>query len=222
MSDNPFGNVIRYSWVAVLAAVAVYLGCIGFSRMIGNARMASRIQAAKARPFTDFSLPQGSDLTILQFYGDTWQITEGEHVVICYGVQNARAVRIDPAVEELSPAFNRCIAAWPEKTTTYTLIATGVGDAEVRASFTVRVKPARPFIFMLATSEKEIRRGQPFSFCYGVKWARAARLDPMGIPLPAPTERACLRMYPVASMNYKLLATGDGGRDVAKFSVVVH
>lgn len=60
--------------------------------------------------------PAGSP-RITQFYAPP-QVARGETANICYGVEGAQSVRIQPAVERLWPSFTRCFQGTPEKTTT--------------------------------------------------------------------------------------------------------
>lgn len=79
-----------------------------------------------ARRQAEFDAIYGtSNLRILQFYLPEGDITEGSPALLCYGVLNARSVRIEPSVEGVGPALNRCVEAAPERTTRYTLIAEG-------------------------------------------------------------------------------------------------
>lgn len=129
---------------------------------------------------------------------------------MCYGVDNARAVRFEPAGEQLKPSWNRCFSVAPERDTTCTLVAGGADGAQAAASFTVRVKPAPPFIKMFAASEKEIRRGDRFTICYNAEHASTVRLDPAGMRLQP--GQGCVMLYPKAGMQFTLVATGAGGR----------
>src|SRR5262249_12063092 len=60
---------------------------------------------------------------------------EGERTLICYGVVNAKSVRIDPPVAALTPALNRCVGVTEIRSTRYTLIAEGNDGKTVSASF---------------------------------------------------------------------------------------
>jgi hypothetical protein len=79
-------------------------------------------------------------LRIIQFYPSQFVISEGEKVLICYGVMNAKAVRLEPPVADLSPSFNRVISVQPRRTTRYTLIATDANGKEVRQDFQIEVR----------------------------------------------------------------------------------
>src|SRR5262245_61983866 len=73
---------------------------------------------------------------ILQFYASEGVVRPGAPVTICYGVEYAETVRIEPFIEEIKPAISRCIEAKPEKTTLYTMTAEGP-DRKAEASFTI-------------------------------------------------------------------------------------
>lgn len=160
-------------------------------------------------------------LKILHFYGHTPNVERGEHLIICYGVRGARAVRLEPPLEALSPSLNRCIAVQIEAATTFRLVAYGYGGAEVSASFSVNVVPAPPRIIFVGISQKEIRRGTSLALCYGVKHAVRVQLNPGGVSLP-PSEKQCIQFYPVRTTEYTFLATGEDGRtDQEKFTITV-
>jgi hypothetical protein len=81
----------------------------------------------------------GSALKILQFYAREGEVAPAQKTLLCYGVLNATAVRMDPTVDGLRPALNHCIEIAPAKTTTYTLTAEGAAGATISQSVTVRV-----------------------------------------------------------------------------------
>ncbi|MBI1896502.1 MAG: hypothetical protein HYS04_08195, partial [Acidobacteria bacterium] len=62
---------------------------------------------------------------VTQFYTNKPLLPKGEKALLCYGVANAAAVRIDPPVEKLAPALTRCFEVTPAQTTKYTLTADG-------------------------------------------------------------------------------------------------
>lgn len=163
----------------------------------------------------------GSAVRITQFYARAGEIVDGEQNLVCYGVRNARSVRIEPPVESLRPAQTRCFFVEPHQDTTYRLVAEGADGSQASESFEVRVKPAPPEIRMFAVSEKKIVRGDAVTLCYGVAHARAVRLDPDGWAL-APVPQNCARIYPKVTGTFTLVATGvDGRTERKKFSVAV-
>ncbi len=82
-----------------------------------------------------------SRVRIVQFYAMSGEMTDAEQNIVCYGVQNAASVKIDPPIEEMWPSMTRCFWVEPRQDTTYTLTATGFDGSTTSASFQVRVKP---------------------------------------------------------------------------------
>jgi hypothetical protein len=62
---------------------------------------------------------------IVQFYASVRILTAGDKALLCYGVENAKSVRIAHIAQEVYPAFNRCLEIVPEHTTHYTILAEG-------------------------------------------------------------------------------------------------
>jgi hypothetical protein len=83
---------------------------------------------------------------ILQFYASAGAVLPGERALICYGVENARTVRISPWMDRVTPSFKRCLEVFPEHTTHYTILAEGYDGRVVTRSLTlpVTVEPAAP------------------------------------------------------------------------------
>jgi hypothetical protein len=77
---------------------------------------------------------------ILQFYASVGTLTPGEKAQLCYGVENARSVRISPDMQGVYPSINHCLEIVPEHTTHYTILAEGFDGAVATRSFTLPVK----------------------------------------------------------------------------------
>ena len=78
---------------------------------------------------------------ILNFYASVGAVTAGEKALLCYGVENAKSVRISPSVQGVYPSPNRCIEILPERTTHYTILAEGYDGVVATQSFTLPVQP---------------------------------------------------------------------------------
>jgi hypothetical protein len=194
--------------VAVFAALAgIYLIFTYWSRADYERRQARAVQAQQRYRQ---SVSSSSGLKLVHFYASPAEIVTGEKAIVCYGVENAVAVRLEPPVEEVRPVLNRCFSIAPEKTTTYHFSATGKNGEEVSAEFTLPVNPAPPFITMFATSERKIRRGEFFTICYGVEHATSVLLQPLGLNLPA-VPKNCVKTVPAVSMKFTLIAQGAQG-----------
>jgi hypothetical protein len=79
---------------------------------------------------------------ILQFYASVGTLVPGEKALLCYGVENARAVHISPMLQGVYPTHRHCVEIVPEHTTHYTLQAVGYDGTVAIRSFTLAVQEA--------------------------------------------------------------------------------
>jgi hypothetical protein len=107
-----------------MVMVAIWTGWILYSRQQSAAeaeRQSKEKQAeANRKLVSEFG---GEKLTILGFNAAEKEVSSGGRVLMCYGVSNATAVKIEPGVEPIKPALQHCLEVFPKKTTTYTLTA---------------------------------------------------------------------------------------------------
>jgi len=122
-------KLVRIMWVPVLLAV-LYTGWIFWQR---------HREAQPAGVEHDPMAAYGKNVKILQFYGPR-EIAPGGKALVCYGVVNAMAVRLDPPVEKVWPAVSRCFEVRPAESTRYTLIAEGAEHTRVSESIEIAVK----------------------------------------------------------------------------------
>lgn len=124
----------------VLATAAIIDGVIFYSRW-SSARELEHKQAvreaADARAFLKIS--GGRELKILAFYASPGKIHPGQKASLCYGVNEAKTVRLEPAVEEVWPAYSRCIEVSPAKDTEYKLTAEDASGHSVSQSAIIQV-----------------------------------------------------------------------------------
>src|SRR5262245_17690277 len=81
---------------------------------------------------------------ILQFYANVGHLNAGQKALLCYGVENARSVRVSPAIDGIYPTFNRCVEIGPDHTTHYTILAEGFDGHVATSSFTLPVTANPP------------------------------------------------------------------------------
>jgi len=81
---------------------------------------------------------------ILQFYASVGAVLPGEKALICYGVENARSVRISPWMAGVIPSPNRCLEVFPDHTTHYTILAEGYDGGVVARSLILPVEAEPP------------------------------------------------------------------------------
>ena len=203
-------------------ALAIALGRLAFIELARREGAERLDRAARSRVARSARLPwdPGPGLRITQFYAREGEILSNQDGLICYGVNDAARVWIEPPVAELYPAFTRCFGVSPRRDTTYTLYAEDASGRRVSESFQIRVKPAPPEFRLFAVSGKSVRAGDPFVVCYGVEWANEVRLDPPGWNLP-PSPKYCARFYPKSTATFTVTARGAGGTDRRSFPVAV-
>jgi hypothetical protein len=158
-------------------------------------------------------------LKIIMFYAAPRVVVEGESASICYGVMNAKSVRIEPAVEELRPSFNRCIEVTPKRDTKYTLLAEDGQGKQVSESFELRVAPEpllAPRIDYFRVKETKQDQGQNVHLlCFSTWNAEEVEVQP---PAFATWKvlRGCFYAAPKQQTTYTLTARGTMGRQVSK------
>jgi hypothetical protein len=67
-------------------------------------------------------------------------VKRGDEVGICYEVENARAVTIEPGGFRAGAGRKGCTVAHPDRTTTYIVAATGAGGDRDQEKLTVKVR----------------------------------------------------------------------------------
>jgi hypothetical protein len=132
MSEQPevkSQHALRNLWLGFGGVVLIVLAFVGYtlwSRHTENADLAYKQQAAKSAQQRESDAAAveelgGSDFKILAFYASPGLIHRGDTVDMCYGVSNAKTVKLDPPEGNVWPSANRCMQVTPKKTTTYTL-----------------------------------------------------------------------------------------------------
>lgn len=76
---------------------------------------------------------------IIAFYASPTLIEAGQHISLCYGVAQAKTIKIEPPAGEAWPTFMRCLDVAPRKTSTYTLTATGADGKQIQQTTQVQV-----------------------------------------------------------------------------------
>jgi len=131
---NPF----LYSWTALTIVALVVCGVL-FSRWLENRSFeehAKEERSQKQREQDRATLEQmgGKELAIQNFYASPGEIRRGESVQLCYGVANAKTVKLEPQSNPVWPSYARCVDVTPTKSTTYTLtIADAAGNSKTQS-----------------------------------------------------------------------------------------
>jgi hypothetical protein len=126
-----------YSWAA-LAIVALVVVWILFSRWQENRSIENRANEEKFQKQQEqdrAALGQfgGKELAIQSFYATPGAIRRGETAQLCYGVANAKTVKLEPQSNPVWPSYSRCVDVTPAKSTIYTLtIADAAGNTRTQ------------------------------------------------------------------------------------------
>ncbi len=136
-SKSLFKNPMLYTSAAIVIVVLV-VGWILVSRWLENRgieKRASEERTQKQQEQDRVTLEQlgGKELAIQNFYAIPGEIRRGGTVQLCYGVANAKTVKLEPQSNPVWPSHSRCVDVAPRKTTTYTLtIADAAGNTKTQ------------------------------------------------------------------------------------------
>ncbi len=207
-----------YLWLAFLAAL-VYAGWVLATPPVSGSH-SSGSQPKITAAGNDHNPAAADGVKILQFYARDGVLTEGEKTVLCYGVSNAKSVRIDPPVEGVGPALTRCVEVRPKRETRYTLIAEGSDGRTMSQSFDVRVAADAAILpkitsFRIAGCTKDYQGDPVFSLSFADQNAAEVSVDP---PVFQPLHGSTSGQFyvkPVKTTTYTLSVAGKHGH-VAK------
>jgi hypothetical protein len=137
-------NPLLYSSVLVGIAL-LFVGWILFSRWQQNRSIERRTRDEASRKQLENDrvvLEQlgGKELAIQSFYASPGVIRKGDNVQLCYGVANAKTVKLEPQPDAVWPSYARCVDVSPSRTTTYTLTISDAAANTISQSLTVTVR----------------------------------------------------------------------------------
>jgi len=139
-----FKNPLLYSSATIVLALLIVSG-IFLSRWLENRsleRQAAEQSKQKQLAQDRAALEQfgGKDLAIQNFYASPGAVRRGESVQLCYGVANAKTVKLEPQSNPLWPSQARCVDVTPTKTTTYTLTIDDASGHSLSQTLEVKVR----------------------------------------------------------------------------------
>ncbi|PYT32989.1 MAG: hypothetical protein DMG58_09085 [Acidobacteria bacterium] len=133
-------KVLPYTTAGVVLG-ALYVTWVFASRWNDNRRIEQAAAAQRSKLDREITELYGTGrLKILSFYATPGLIRRGEKALLCYGVVNARTVRLDPPAERIWPSASRCFTVIPNRETRYTLTAEDAEGRTVTESFVLQVK----------------------------------------------------------------------------------
>jgi len=129
--------------IAAIAVSVLFLGWVLLSRgpAVTQTAAAAPVAAAAEKTAATLAYYGNGKLKVLSFYASPVEVRRGSRALVCYGVSNASAVRIEPALGETWPSTSRCVEVTATKDTEYKMTAQdSAGHEEVR---TVSLKVTR-------------------------------------------------------------------------------
>ena len=207
------------------AAIAlVYLGYVFLARHSADQRYVERTKVSepsKEEKSKSAETYGGTAVKILQFYARDGAITDDQSTVICYGVVNAKSVRIDPPVADVYPALSRCVEAAPQHETKYTLTAEGKDGKTATAEFTLAVRPDlenRPRITSFAVAKHTVEQGRHYVLiAFAFQNASTVSIDPSVFsPLTDSAPFGQWTVTPDKTTTYTLTVSDKKGRKASR------
>ena len=208
--------------VAISLRIVVIVAVAFFALVMVNRRLGEqRQQREQPDGFAEFERAYGGTaVKIVQFYSREGTMFEGSTTVLCYGVANARSVRIEPPVEGVSVSFNRCVEVAPERDTRYTLTAEGNDGHTVSESFVLKVRPnpeTLPKITAFRITKHETDRGHHiFSIAFAQQNGELVDIDPPVFPTLHGAPNGSFYVSPEKTTTYTLTVTGKKGRQTRR------
>jgi hypothetical protein len=143
-TKTAFKNPLLYSSLLV-GIVLVVVAWILFARWQENLSIERRSREEKSRKQLEndrAALEQfgGRELAIQSFYASPGAIHKGDSVQLCYGVANAKTVKLEPQPNAVWPSYARCVSVSPSKSTTYTLTISDASGNTKTESLQVKVE----------------------------------------------------------------------------------
>ena len=159
---------------------------------------------------------------VVEFTARPQRITRGDVVTICFKVENASRVDIEPGLARNRPAGDSggCLQQRPRATTTYTIIAfndSGLNSKPREETVTVaapKVEEPAPHVSITRFELKRRIFGGP-QVCYALVNARSARIEP-GIGDLSTLTADCLNIPAKDQQTYTLTAVGPDQKSETK------
>lgn len=134
--------MLPYTTIAMLIA-ALYVAWTFYSRYQSNQQAVADADQKKhdAEKRSYAQVNPSNEVSFTTFGASAASVRPGETTQICYGVLNAKSVKMDPPVNDpLPPMYRHCFDISPRKTTKYTMTADdGAGHSKTE-SIVVQVK----------------------------------------------------------------------------------
>jgi vancomycin resistance protein YoaR len=138
---SPLQAILPYTTVAVVIA-ALYVAWTFYSRHEANvkAQQEQAAREAEQRQREAQHIFGSGGLSFRTWSADKAVVQPGETAHICYGIVDAKTVKIDPPVADLRPSYLHCFEVAPKATTNYTITATDAAGHSASQQLTIHVR----------------------------------------------------------------------------------
>lgn len=134
-------RILPFTTVGVIIA-ALYVAWTFYSRYESNKQAMQRIQAEReaARKRVADQIFGSGEIRFTTFGAASGFLKRGETTELCYGVVNAKNVKLDPPGTQVKPSYRHCLEISPKETTTYTITADDGAGHTKSESLTIHVQ----------------------------------------------------------------------------------
>jgi hypothetical protein len=158
---------------------------------------------------------------ILSFYARDLTVIEGDKTLLCYGVSNAKSVRIDPPVDGVSPSLTRCVEIRPKAETRYTLTAVGADGQAVSQSVTVHIGSDAAVLpkitsFKIDGTSKDYSGKTIYTLSFADQNAEEVSINPPVFPTLHGAPSGQFSVKPDKTTTYTLSVKGKNGHVARK------
>ena len=139
-----FKNPLLYTSTVIVVVFLYVVWVIAFrwheNRAIERRAASQRTEQQREQDRIAIEQLGGNTMSIQMFYASPPAVWPGEAATLCYGVANAKNVKLEPQSSPVWPSHSRCVDVTPRKDTTYTLtIDDGAGHQQSQ-SLTVKIR----------------------------------------------------------------------------------
>jgi hypothetical protein len=137
---------------------------------------------------------------------------------LCYGVENAAKLELNPPSQDVWPSMARCFEVSPTQKTTFTLTAYGEDGSKDVKSVDVKVGGEPPRLYDLQVNSLDVHPGDLVRVCFKTENATTVKASPGKLAKGL----NCLNDNPRKTTTYRIVAYGsDRQEDTGSVTVKV-
>ena len=156
------------------------------------------------------------------FYATPSVSRDGQPSRLCYSVEGATEVTLDPPVENVWPAYSRCFDVHAARNTTYTLTARNAAGAKATATTEITIGPPSAKIIEVSVNSLQVAAGETFPFCVKARNVVSWKLSAGHWRAAPGATGGCAVDSPTKTTTYTVTAIGAMGEtDTERVTVTV-